>query len=89
MRIQCVSACCGIRTIDDDWRPSTGFGQYRGDLLVIPSGRGEYGGAPLMLDFTFSHTLCGTRVHQHRYHKSVNHTLKSLEAAKTKVYQQH
>ena len=71
------------------WVPLTGFGQYRGDLLVIPSGRGEYGGAPLMLDFTFSHTLCGTRVHQHRYHNSVNHTLKSLEAAKTKVYQQH
>ena len=64
------------------------MGQSRGDLLVTPSGRGEYGGASLMLDFTFSHSLTRTRVQQHKYNNSVHHTLQSLEAAKFKAYQQ-
>ena len=70
------------------WVPFSGIGQSRGDLLVTPSGRGEYGGASLMLDFTFSHSLTRTRVQQHRYNNSVHHTLQSLEAAKFKAYQQ-
>ena len=69
------------------WVPLAGFGQYRGDLLVTPSGRGEHGGASLMLDFTFSHSLGATRVNRHRYNNSVKRTLESLEAAKTKAYQ--
>ena len=47
--------------------PFSGIGQSRGDLLVTP-----YGGASLMLDFTFSHSL----THTDRY----TNTLQSLEA---------
>jgi hypothetical protein len=69
------------------WVPLVGFGQCRGDLIVTPSGRGEHGGASLMLDFTFGHSLNATRVKQHHYNNSVKHTLESLESAKIKAYQ--